>query len=148
LKEMPMNARANLITTTLALLACLAGAGGAVHAHDGPHDGKETRTVLQEKQLPDVAHTKGVMATVTYAPGQQSLPHRHPGSVFAYVMEGEVVSSLDGGAEVHYKVGQSWFEAPGMRHVVSRNASATQPAKLLVVLLVPDGAELAAPLAK
>jgi quercetin dioxygenase-like cupin family protein len=143
-----MNLRATPITATLTLLTCLAGAAGAAHAHDGPHDGKETRAVLQARQLPDVANTKGLMATVTYAPGQRSLPHRHPGSVFAYVMEGEVISSLDDGPEVRYKAGDSWFEAPGMRHVVSRNASATQPAKLLVVLLVPDGAQLAEPLAK
>lgn len=130
------------------LLAGGALAGGTAQAHDSAGDGKETRAILQAQPLPDVPHTKGLMLTVTYAPGQQSIPHRHPGSVFAYVMEGEVISRLDDGAEITYKVGDSWFESPGMRHVVSRNASDSKPAKLLVVLLVPEGAQVAEPIAK
>ncbi len=131
-----------------ALVAGVVLLGGAAQAHDGPHDGGEARHVLQARQLPDAAHTKGMMLTVAYLPGQKSKPHRHPGSVFAYVMEGEVISQLDDGTEITYRVGDSWYESPGVRHVVSRNASATKPAKLLVVLLVPDGAEVAEPLSE
>ncbi|CAN7547851.1 cupin domain-containing protein [Duganella sp. LjRoot269] len=131
-----------------AALVVSVGLVGAVQAHDVPRDGKEVRAILQTKQLPDVAHTKGLMLTVTYAPGQKSIPHLHPGSVFAYVVEGEVISKLDDGAEITYKVGDSWYESPGMRHVVSRNASDTNPAKLLVVLLLPDGAQVSEPIPK
>ena len=35
-----------------------------------------------------------------------------------------------------HKAGESWFELPGDRHAVSANASETQPAKLLAVLVV------------
>lgn len=139
---------AKLHRLAAAAAATLAFACGAVQAHDGPHDGKEARAILQAQQLPDIARTKGLMATVTYEPGQKSLPHRHPGSVFAYVMEGEVISQLDDGPEARYKAGDSWYESPGMRHAVSRNASATQPAKLLVFLLLPDGAQVSEPLPK
>ena len=143
-------------TTTIVRLAAVVAAGlslnlslsGAAQAHDIAQDGKEARAVLQMKQLPDVPKTKGLMATVTYAPGQKSIPHRHPGSVFAYVVEGEVISKLDDGPEITYKVGDSWYESPGMRHVVSRNASSTKPAKLVVVILLPDGSELVEPLPK
>ncbi|MBV6325644.1 cupin domain-containing protein [Duganella violaceipulchra] len=131
-----------------AALMVSVGLVGTVQAHDVPRDGKEVRAILQTKQLPDVAHTKGLMLTVTYAPGQKSIPHLHPGSVFAYVVAGEVTSKLDDGAEITYKVGDSWYESPGMRHVVSRNASDTNPAKLLVVLLLPDGAQVSEPIPK
>lgn len=130
------------------LLGSLMLAGGAARAHDVPGDGKETRDILQSQKLPDMPNVTGVMATVTYAPGQKSIPHRHPGSVFAYVVEGEVISKLDDGPEVTYKVGQSWYESPGMRHVVSRNASATKPARLVVVLMLPDGKPIVEPLTK
>jgi quercetin dioxygenase-like cupin family protein len=37
---------------------------------------------------------------------------------------------------VIYKAGQSFSELPGDRHGISANASETQPAKLLAVLVV------------
>ncbi|WP_295990206.1 cupin domain-containing protein [Rugamonas sp.] len=138
-------------STLLKLSIALAAAtlfGGAAQAHDPAMNGKEARAILQALPLADVPNTKGLMATVTYAPGQASVPHRHPGSVFAYVLEGEVISKLDDGPEVTYKAGDSWVESPGMRHVVSRNASETKPAKLLVFLLLKDGAQLAEPIPK
>jgi uncharacterized cupin superfamily protein len=45
-------------------------------------------------------------------PYQASNPHGHPGSVFAYVLEGEVVSQLADGKPVTYKQGGSWYETP------------------------------------
>jgi quercetin dioxygenase-like cupin family protein len=129
-----------------ALALCGAMLALPAHAHDGAHGG-EQRVVLQAKAMPDVPGKKGIMATVHYAPGQASLPHYHPGSVYAYVLEGEVVSQLDGAAPVTYKAGDSWYEAPRTPHNTSRNASATKPATLLVWLVVGDGEEVSVPLA-
>jgi hypothetical protein len=42
--------------------------------------------------------------------------------------------------------GQSWYERPGIPHLVSRNASSTKPAKLLVWLLLDKGQPLLEPL--
>ena len=41
--------------------------------------------------------------------------------------------------------GQSFYEGPGDVHVVDRNASATQPAKFLVVLIKDKGAPAVVP---
>ena len=38
--------------------------------------------------------------------------------------------------------GESWFEMPGAHHMVSSNASATEPAKFLVVFIAGDKDEL------
>jgi quercetin dioxygenase-like cupin family protein len=137
------------IKLALAALLCAGSllAAAPVSAHDGAH-GQETRKLLQNKALPDMPGKIGIMATVTYAPGQASAPHRHPGSVFAYVLEGEVVSQLDDEAPVTYKAGESWYEAPRIRHSVSRNASATKPAVLLVWLVTGDGEPIAVPIEK
>ena len=116
-------------------------------AHDGAAR-QETVTPLQQQALPDVTGKQVVMAVVSYEPGQASLPHVHSGSVFAYVLEGEIVSQLDGQAPVTYKAGQSWYETPRVGHLVSKNASNTKPAKLLAWLIVDQGAPLKEPLKK
>ncbi|GAB2844371.1 hypothetical protein GCM10027277_10200 [Pseudoduganella ginsengisoli] len=124
----------------LLMMAVLALAGFGAHAHDGhAPQGQGSRTVLQRQPLPDAPGRYGVMLTVSYAPGEASPAHRHPGSVFAYVLEGEVQSQLGNGALVTYKAGDSWVETPRVLHAVSRNASATQPAKLLVWLMAGEG---------
>lgn len=128
---------------TMALLAMTA----ASFAHDGKH-GDEVVTPLQKQSLPDAPGKSGLMATVAYAPGKSSVPHLHPGAIFAYVLEGEVISQLEGQAPVRYKTGDSWYEPPGTPHLVSKNASATKPAKLLVWSLVEDGKQVTVPLGK
>jgi quercetin dioxygenase-like cupin family protein len=114
-------------------------------AHDA---GEETTTLLQRQKLPDVPGKHVLLVMVSYAPGQASTPHFHAGSVLAYVLEGEVISQLEGQPPVTYSVGQSWFEAPRVPHLVSKNASTTKPAKLMAWLLVEEGGRAKEPLPK
>jgi len=81
--------------------------------------------------------------TVTYAPGVKSSVHHHAGSVFAYVLTGAIRSenSATGPAKV-YKAGESFFEPPGSKHLVSENASITERASMLVVFIADGGAQL------
>jgi len=136
-----------IFTAKSALLLTLLALAAGASAHDGKH-GDEVVTPLQHQALSDAPGKSGVMAVVAYGPGQSSVAHRHPGSIFAYVLEGEVISQLQGGAPVTYKAGESWYEAPDTPHLVSRNASAAKPAKLLVWSLVQDGKPLTVPLEK
>jgi quercetin dioxygenase-like cupin family protein len=41
-----------------------------------------------------------------------------------------------------YQAGESFFEPPGSTHLISENASATEPASLLAVFVADDGAQL------
>jgi quercetin dioxygenase-like cupin family protein len=41
-----------------------------------------------------------------------------------------------------FKVGQSFFEPPGATHLVSANASNTEPAELIAVFVADEGAQL------
>ena len=103
-------------------------------------------SVLMKRQLADMTGKEGTLITVDYAPGAESESHVHPGSVFAYVLEGAVVSQLEGEKAVTYTKGQSWYESPKKPHVVSKNASKTEPARLLVFLLSQEGESLKQPM--
>lgn len=107
---------------------------------------EDTVSVLIKQRLADMAGKEGTVITVDYAPGAASGPHLHPGSVFAYVLEGAVVSQLGKEEPVTYTKGQSWYESPKKPHVVSKNASKTEPARLLVFLLSQESESLVVPI--
>jgi len=75
-------------------------------------------------------------------PDDHPLGHRHPGSVYVYVTEGTVRLGVEGQAVQIVKTGGSFFEAVGAHHIISENASATEPARAIAVMIVPDGAPL------
>ena len=99
--------------------------------------------------LPNAPGKRMTVVTVNYAPGQKSGPHRHAGSAFLYarVLSGQVRSQVEGqdAAAKVYGVGEGWTEGPNAHHLVSENASATEPASLLVVFVADDGATLTTP---
>jgi quercetin dioxygenase-like cupin family protein len=92
--------------------------------------------------LPNVAGKRVTIVRVSYGPGGFSRPHRHAGSVTAYITKGEIRSQLAGGPVETFKVGQSFFEPPGATHLVSANASMTDPAELVAVFVADEGAQL------
>ena len=105
------------------------------------------RKVVFEHDVPDL-NLKGWSATaveVSYAPGEASAAHRHPGITIAYVLEGEIRSRVGDDPEKTYTTGQMFLETPGQLHAVSRNASTTKPAKLLAILLAEKGKQLTTP---
>ena len=120
----------------VALAVLVFGAGPHDARSQPPATGAQVATVLAEA-LPNVPGKKLTAVVVSYGPGGKSGPHRHAGSVFAYVLSGSIRSenSATGPARV-YRVGEGFFEPPGSEHLVSENASATEPARLLAVLVV------------
>ncbi|MEL1086659.1 cupin domain-containing protein [Pseudomonas sp. OB66] len=103
------------------------------------HDPSEKITVLQDQLLKNVPGKKAMMIEVDYQPGQSSIAHKHEGTAMAYVLDGEVISQVKGEQAITYKKGQFWYEPAGSEHLVSKNASSTKPAKLLVfMVLAPD----------
>jgi quercetin dioxygenase-like cupin family protein len=102
-------------------------------------------TPLMSKDLPESPGKEALMITVEHAPGGLSASHRHNAHAFVYVLEGSVVMQLKGGQEVTLTAGQSFYEGPGDVHVVDRNASTTQPAKFLVLLIKDKGAPALVP---
>jgi quercetin dioxygenase-like cupin family protein len=61
------------------------------------------------------------------------------------VLEGSIVMGVRGGQEVTLTPGQTFYEGPNDVHTVGRNASDTQPAKFLVLLLKDQNAPVLVP---
>jgi quercetin dioxygenase-like cupin family protein len=68
---------------------------------------------------------------VTYPPGGADAPHSHPCPVVGYVLEGMLRMRTEGGPEVMYGVGDSFYEPPNSVHLVSANASRERRARFL-----------------
>jgi quercetin dioxygenase-like cupin family protein len=102
-------------------------------------------TPVMEKPLADYPGKEALMITVVYPPGAVDPVHRHDAHGFIYVLEGSIVMGVKGGKEVTLTPGQSFYEGPNDIHTVGRNASNTQPAKFLVLLLKNQNAPVLTP---
>jgi quercetin dioxygenase-like cupin family protein len=110
-----------------------------------PPTAHETITPLITKDLAGSPGEQVLMYTVDFPPAFSSPIHRHNAQVSVYVLEGSVVMQVRGQKEVTLGPGQSFYEDPDDIHIVSRNASNTEPAKFLVFLINKKGAPLVIP---
>ena len=122
----------------MALFLSLAFCG--VQASSGASAGTGKATTLMTKDLPDFPGKEGMVEIVEFAPGEVSQPHRHNADLFVYVLEGSVVTQVKGDNPQTVHAGGVFYESPTDVHSVSRNASETQPAKLLVFYVKARGA--------
>ncbi len=116
---------------TAAILASLGlsiAAGGA-----GPTDA--VVHPLMTRDLAALPQKEVLMETVVYPPGGKSAPHRHNAQVFVYELEGSVRMQVQGSPAVTLGPGATFYEGPDDVHILSENASQTQPAKFLVVMV-------------
>ena len=130
-----MNARPLLVSLVVAGLAC----GVAQSSSD---------TQVKElfvKPLADLPGKEGLMLEVNYPPGGKDEIHRHDAHAFVYVLEGTIRMQLQGQPEKTLKAGEVYYEGPSDVHIVGRNASATEPAKFVVVLIKKQGAPVLTP---
>jgi quercetin dioxygenase-like cupin family protein len=120
------------------------GGTALVHAVRASNPGRAHKVF--SARLPNVPGKTLTAIVVEYGPGGSSSAHRHAGSVFAYVLTGQIRSqnSATGAARV-YRTGESFFEPPDSIHLVSANASDTEPASLLAVFVADDHALLTQP---
>src|SRR5579885_2956909 len=104
---------------TLLVLAAVAG-GAALARHDDK--GAAARKVVSERDIAEKLDGKEARATVVEValePGQQSAPHRHPGPVFGYVLEGEYEHAINDDPPKVLKAGETFYEPSGCLHRVS-----------------------------
>ena len=110
----------------------------ATAAADHAQEGTVHATLVYQHELPNVPgkSIKGVL--VEYGPGAASPAHTHAPSAFIYatVLDGAISSQVNDGPVKTYRAGESFSEMPGDRHMVSANASKTEPARLLAVFVV------------
>jgi quercetin dioxygenase-like cupin family protein len=139
------------MTMTRSILALIVAAAGgiALAQHDEQAKGKPKVVTISERDVSEKLDGKAVKATtveVTLEPGQSSMPHRHPGPVFGYILEGEYEWAIDDQPAKKLKVGDTFYEPAMCLHRVSKNPSDKNKTRLLAVLLVPrDAKELSIP---
>jgi len=143
------------MTRTLRIFVALAvgaaamatSASAQAPATTAPRSGGPTE--LFRTALPDAPGKQLVVVALTIAPKQAGQPaspgHRHPGSVYVYVTEGTARFGVEGQPVKEVKTSESFFEPPGALHNVMESASASEGAKAIAVMIVPDGAPLTLP---
>jgi quercetin dioxygenase-like cupin family protein len=104
-----------------------------------------TSKVVTSRALAGVEGKEVTISEVSMGPGAGSMPHRHDANTFVYVLEGQVEMQVRGGPLTRLGPGEVFYESPTDVHTVSRNASATAPAKVLVVFVKPAGKPVTTP---
>jgi quercetin dioxygenase-like cupin family protein len=126
-------------------VAIALGIGGMTKAaQEGHGDGKAKRTIVSQRDIEEKLDGKAARATVielTIEPGGSTPPHRHPGPVFAYVVEGEYELGLNDQPVKTLKAGETFYEPTGTLHRVSRNPSAAARTRVLATMLHPRDAK-------
>lgn len=130
--------------TILTLVAgvLLGIAGWTMADHDGP--AKSPAKVIAEKDIAekiDGTMSKATTVEVTLEPGQVSPPHRHPGPVFGYVLEGEYEWAINDQPVRKLKAHDTFYEPTMCLHRVSRNPGTKGKTRVLAVLLLPRDAK-------
>ena len=111
---------------------------GSAPAEDAPIVRREIlKTELQGLQGMD-----GIMYVTDIAPGAAAPRHSHPGYEFNYVLKGALTFEIDGEQPKTISAGQATFTPRGRIHKVT-NASSSEPAQIVVVLIHEEGQPLA-----
>ncbi|HEU4620462.1 MAG TPA: cupin domain-containing protein, partial [Gammaproteobacteria bacterium] len=139
-------ARLSRLSLACAAALCVAAATGVARADDKPSGPR----VLFQAPLADAPGKNLVVVELNPPPHPEapSTPehhrrgHRHPGSVYVYVTQGAVRLGLEGQPVQVVHAGESFFEPVGAHHIIGESASATEPARAIAVMIVPDGAPL------
>ncbi len=133
-----------MVRTVLAL--AVAAGGAALAGHDDK--GGVRRKVVSVRDIAEKLDGKEARVTVvevTLDPGQQGTPHRHPGPVFGYVLEGEYEHAINDEPTKVLKAGESFYEPGGCLHRVSRNPGKVKVRILATVLHPRDAKQISAP---
>lgn len=124
----------------LAVLCCL-----LVQAQ-GTLDGVR-ETVLMKKDISAYARSDMALTVreLEFPPGFVGSKHRHPGPVVVCVVEGSLEVELEGVPAKTYGVRQCFTEEPHQLHIYTRNASKTEPVRIISYILSRNGEPLTQP---
>ena len=141
---MALNARAPMPAATsnakdiaLPFVLC----GGAPAANMQSAAPRPNVRVVSSEPLVQSPGKRVTMVLVDFPPGSHSPAHRHAGSVSVFVVSGTIYSQLGNGPMERFKLGDTFFEAPGIIHTASGNDTA-EAAQILAVFVHDEGATL------
>ena len=146
-----MTRRNHLLVCGLALLgaavpACRTGPAQESARRSNGNVGETSRIALSQT-LPALNDTglKATLVEVSYGLGGGSAPHSHPCPVIGYVVSGALRSQVKGAPEAIYHAGQSFYEPANAVHLISANASSSEPVKFLAYFICDHETHLSVP---
>ena len=99
---------------------------------------KQAQTVLDQLlQYPTGSQAQVSSAILTIAPGVSTGLHKHDAPMYAYILEGTLTVTYDGGIVKEYSAGSAILEAVGTPH--NGENKTDKPVKILVVNMGAEG---------
>ena len=128
---------ANGLSVFIMLLGMLAA--GVAAAQNQPI----TRTEILRSDIADFPGKQTVIYVADVAPGGEGTRHTHYGDEYVYILEGTLTIKPDGKDPITLRKGQAAHIAPEDGIHAAMNGSKSEPAKVLVILVVEKGKPLA-----
>jgi quercetin dioxygenase-like cupin family protein len=127
----------------LFLAAALAAVGISAAPH-AKHEGESVKllSTTEIKEQLDGKPTNATIVEVTLNPGEQGVPHRHPGPVLVYVLEGRYELGVDDQPTKVFEAGETFYEPSGCLHRVSKNPATEGRTRLIATVLHPRDVDL------
>lgn len=94
------------------------------------------RTLLCSAPVEGMPGWETRLYLIEYSPGADGSGHYHPVVGTGYMLSGTILSAFGDDKAVSITEGQGFVDAAHLVHTVSRNASATEPARFLVAYTV------------
>lgn len=96
--------------------------------------------LAQALRDPELAGYTLQTSVAELAPGAvDTVDHRHGAEVFGYVLDGSIVTQVDGGPRTTFAAGQMFYEYRGALHGHFENPSRTSRARVLILFLIKEG---------
>lgn len=141
-----MKRMALILSLTLAVGIAVGVTGNQVlNAQYAQQQAPVKRTPLVQSDLEGMMGKEVILYVAEIAPGASSGKHYHPGPEVAYVLEGSGTLEKEGHPPMNVKAGNSLGYIPAKHVHEAKNASTSEPWKLLVVLIGEKGQPLATP---
>lgn len=99
------------------------------------------KTVHRQPLPPPFEGWEAEFNTVSFAPGSGSAPHRHPGFVLGYVVDGEFQFAINGEAPRVLQAGEAFYEPPGAHHTTAASANPKRNARIVAIVISQKGKE-------
>lgn len=130
----------------LAVGISLAAVGITAAQHDENHSGSVKSLAARDiMETVDGKESTATAVEVTLEAGRAGTPHRHPGPVLGYVLEGEYEWAIDDLPATVLKVGETFYEPVGCLHRVSKNPGKAKTRVLAWVIHPRDAKDIAIP---
>jgi quercetin dioxygenase-like cupin family protein len=113
-----------------------------VGEHPNRPGGSGVAVMVAHEKLANVPGKSLTVEVVDVPPGAKVPTHRHGGPTLDYVMAGVLRMQMEGGASHDYKPGEVLFEPEGAVHLFAENPSTTESAKVMLICVADEGAEL------